>query len=70
METPETSVGALYIKTEMGDLRVRPGEIAVIQRGIRYQVAPDDATNARGYILEVYSGHFTLPDLGLIGELA
>lgn len=54
-----------------------PGEIAVVQRGIRFAVALDltsetangtsSAEGARGYVLEVYNGHFVLPDLGPIG---
>ena len=59
--------GTLDIKTELGKLLVRPGEIAVIPRGVRYRV---DLLNsaARGYILELYQGHFQLPELGPIGS--
>eukprot|EP00162_Nutomonas_longa_P014578 comp22026_c0_seq2/m.50716 comp22026_c0_seq2/g.50716 ORF comp22026_c0_seq2/g.50716 comp22026_c0_seq2/m.50716 type:complete len:297 (-) comp22026_c0_seq2:1115-2005(-) len=59
-------LGALDIRTELGRLRVRPGEIAVVQRGIRWSVDPA-AGPCRGYILEVYQGHFRLPELGPIG---
>ena len=59
--------GALLLTTELGKLEVRPGEIAVVQRGIRFQVALLDCPAARGYLLEVFNGHFVLPDLGLIG---
>lgn len=58
--------GTLNIRTEFGYLSVAPNEIAVIQRGIRFSVELTDG-KARGYILEVFSGHFELPDLGLIG---
>ncbi|KAL7746541.1 hypothetical protein RI367_008068 [Sorochytrium milnesiophthora] len=58
--------GALNIRTEFGWLYVEPNEIAVIQRGVRFQVMLPDGPS-RGYILEVYSGHFELPDLGPIG---
>ena len=47
---------------------VGPTEICVIQRGIRFSVEPLDGA-ARGYVLEVFQGHFQLPDLGVIGEL-
>lgn len=60
------SAGRLRITTEFGRLDVAPGEIAVVQRGVRFAVALAGGP-ARGYVLEVFSGHFTLPDLGPIG---
>ena len=57
--------GTLDIQTEFGFLEVHPGEIAVIQRGIQFSVAVDGPT--RGYICEVYNGHYKIPDLGPIG---
>ncbi|KAK0391669.1 hypothetical protein NLU13_1168 [Sarocladium strictum] len=60
--------GALDIRTELGRLLVRPGEIAVIPRGIRYRVDLVDGAPIRGYILELYEGHFQLPELGPIGS--
>ncbi|KAK9820068.1 hypothetical protein WJX72_005739 [[Myrmecia] bisecta] len=59
--------GGLRITTEFGIMEVLPGEICVIQRGMRFSVALL-GSNARGYVLEVFQGHFTLPDLGLIGS--
>mmetsp|Transcript_12753 Transcript_12753/g.39127 ORF Transcript_12753/g.39127 Transcript_12753/m.39127 type:complete len:459 (+) Transcript_12753:87-1463(+) len=59
--------GTLRIVTEMGLLVVPPGHICVIQRGIRFQVSFNDSDFARGYICEVYEGHYELPDLGPIG---
>lgn len=59
--------GSLFIATEFGALNVKPGEIAVIPRGIKYQVSLPDKT-ARGYILENYGAPFRLPDLGPIGS--
>ena len=59
---------ALLIRTELGLLEVSPGEIAVVPRGIKFQVQisePDTA--ARGYICENYGGAFELPELGPIG---
>lgn len=49
-------------------MNIVPGEIAVVQRGIRFQVSLLDCSWARGYVLEVFNGHFTLPELGPIGE--
>eukprot|EP00803_Ostreobium_quekettii_P003922 evm.model.scf_3626.1 EVM.evm.TU.scf_3626.1 scf_3626:474-4330(-) len=58
--------GALAVLTEFGILHVRPSEICVIQRGMRFsvQLLEDEA---RGYVLEVFGGHFRIPDLGPIG---
>ncbi|KAF8536388.1 homogentisate 1,2-dioxygenase [Trichophaea hybrida] len=60
--------GDLDIRTELGCLYVRPSEIIVIPRGIRFHVKlPTGA--ARGYILETYTAqHFELPELGPIGS--
>ena len=59
--------GALDIQTELGRLLVRQNEIAVIPRGIRYSVSLPDGP-ARGYVCELFEGHFRLPDLGAIGS--
>ncbi|KAG2428612.1 hypothetical protein HYH02_014313 [Chlamydomonas schloesseri] len=58
--------GALRLKTEFGLLDVAPGEVAVVPRGVRFAVVLHCAA-ARGYVLETFQGHFTLPDLGPIG---
>ncbi|HZX28549.1 MAG TPA: homogentisate 1,2-dioxygenase [Telluria sp.] len=59
--------GRLAIATEMGLVEIEPQEIAVIPRGVRFQVAlPDGA--ARGYICENYGALLRLPDLGVIGS--
>ncbi|MET9700321.1 homogentisate 1,2-dioxygenase [Streptomyces sp. NPDC006529] len=58
--------GALLLRTEFGLLGVRPGEIALIPRGIRFRVELLDAT-ARGYVCENYGRPFELPHLGPIG---
>lgn len=60
--------GVLDIQTELGHLLVRPNEICVIPRGIRYRVSLTDNKPIRGYILELYQGHFALPELGPIGS--
>lgn len=59
--------GDLDIRTEFGWLLVRPMEIAVIPRGVKYQVHLPSG-KARGYALELYEGHFVLPELGPIGS--
>ncbi|KAJ9138241.1 Homogentisate 1,2-dioxygenase [Pleurostoma richardsiae] len=61
-------LGVLDIQTELGRLLVRPNEIAVIPRGIRYRVKVPEGP-VRGYVLEIYEQHhFTLPELGPIGS--
>lgn len=60
--------GALDIQTELGRLLVRPNEICVIPRGIRYRVTLPAKESVRGFILELYEGHFHLPELGPIGS--
>ena len=59
--------GVLDIQTELGKLLVRPNEICVIPRGVRHRVTLPDGP-VRGYICELYQGHFQLPDLGPIGS--
>ncbi|KAB8212762.1 putative homogentisate 1,2-dioxygenase [Aspergillus novoparasiticus] len=59
--------GVLDIQTELGKLMVRPNEICVIPRGVRYRVTLP-AGPVRGYICELYQGHYQLPDLGPIGS--
>lgn len=61
--------GSLRFKTEMGILEVKPGEIIVIPRGIKYQVELMES-KARGYICENYGQHFRLPELGILGANA
>jgi homogentisate 1,2-dioxygenase len=57
---------AIELRTEFGVMVVSPGEIAVIPRGIKFQVHLP-AGIARGYLLENYGEPFRLPDLGPIG---
>ena len=59
--------GALNLRTEFGALQVKPGEIALIPRGVRFAVDLPDGT-ARGYVCENYDAAFRLPDLGPIGS--
>ncbi|KAJ5718467.1 homogentisate 1-2-dioxygenase [Penicillium malachiteum] len=58
--------GALDIQTEFGKLYVQPGELVVIQRGLRFRVDLPDGPS-RGYILEVWGTCFELPELGPLG---
>jgi len=59
--------GRLHIATELGIVDIEPHEIAVIPRGVRFQVRlPDGA--ARGYICENFGALLRLPDLGPIGS--
>ncbi len=59
-------LGELSLNTEFGVLKIKPGEIAVIPRGVKYKVdlLQDEA---RGYVLENYGPALRLPNLGIIG---
>jgi len=59
--------GRLLLTTELGILDVKPGEIAVVPRGMAFSVALPDGPS-RGYICENYGAHFRLPELGPIGS--
>ncbi|MFJ8078644.1 homogentisate 1,2-dioxygenase [Streptomyces sp. NPDC096176] len=66
--------GGLLLVTEFGLLPARPGEIALIPRGVRFRVELLDTASdagqsptARGYVCENYGQPFQLPDLGPIG---
>jgi hypothetical protein len=61
------SKGVLDIRTELGHLLVRPNEICVIPRGIRYNMLLPEGP-VRGYALELYQGRYTLPNLGPLGS--
>ncbi|MFT4977285.1 MAG: homogentisate 1,2-dioxygenase, partial [Myxococcota bacterium] len=58
--------GRLHIRTELGRLNVGPGEIAILPRGIRFQILLRDGT-ARGWVGELFDGHFQLPERGPVG---
>lgn len=47
-------------------MAISTGEIAVIPRGVRFAVNVTGPT--RAYVLEIYDGHFVIPDLGPIGS--
>ena len=58
--------GSLLLHTELGQLEVAPGEIAVLPRGVRFRVELAGA-RARGYVCENYGAPFELPERGPIG---
>ncbi len=59
-------LGPLLLHTELGRLRVAPGEIAVLPRGLRFR-AELPGGPARGYLCENYGAPFTLPERGPVG---
>ncbi|KDQ59299.1 hypothetical protein JAAARDRAFT_127432 [Jaapia argillacea MUCL 33604] len=70
--------GRLDIQTEFGKwvaccallhsvlLMARPGELVVIQRGMKFKISLPDGPS-RGYIQEIFGSHYELPDLGPLG---
>jgi len=58
--------GALDITTELGRLRVKPGEVALLPRGLAFKVDVQGPT--RAYVCENYGAPFRLPELGPIGS--
>ncbi|MDO9094802.1 MAG: homogentisate 1,2-dioxygenase [Rubrivivax sp.] len=62
--------GALRITTELGLLDVKPGEVALLPRGLAFKIDCSDGPDApfRGYIAENYGAPFRLPELGPIGS--
>lgn len=61
---PET--GGIRVRTELGVIEARPGEIVLISRAIKFAVDVLDGP-IRGYVCENYGAPFVLPDLGPIG---
>ena len=65
--------GSILIFAELGKLEVRPGEIAVVPRGMKLRVELLEkeggvSGGARGYLCENYGAAFRLPELGPIGS--
>jgi homogentisate 1,2-dioxygenase len=58
--------GRLLLHTEFGPIEARPGEIAVIPRGVKFRAELPDGP-AGGYVCENYGALFRLPELGPIG---
>ncbi|WP_050469586.1 homogentisate 1,2-dioxygenase [Herbaspirillum chlorophenolicum] len=59
--------GRLQLLTEMGVVDIEPQEIAVIPRGVRFQVRLPDG-QASGYVCENFGALLRLPDLGPLGS--
>jgi homogentisate 1,2-dioxygenase len=61
--------GELEIRTEMGTFCVGQCDLALIPKGLLFQVnlASGNAGVARGYYLENFGDQFVIPDLGPIG---
>jgi homogentisate 1,2-dioxygenase len=64
--------GSLEIFTELGRLEIKPGEIILIPRGLKFKVgiagpSAEGGRGVRGYVCENYGAHFRLPELGPIG---
>ena len=58
--------GSLLLVTELGKLEAKPGEIAVVPRGMKFSVLVEGPV--RGYVCENYGAAFRLPELGPIGS--
>lgn len=61
--------GELTLATEFGSLELKPGWIAVIPRGIKFQVQLK-TPSASGYLCENFSLPLSLPNLGVMGANA
>lgn len=57
--------GTLFVRTLNGRLVVKPKEILIIPRGIKFSVDVEGET--KGWVAEVFGHHFSLPELGPIG---
>ncbi|MEK6243575.1 MAG: homogentisate 1,2-dioxygenase [Pseudomonadota bacterium] len=60
-------LGGLLIFSELGKIEAKPGEIAVMPRGMKFKVGLPDGPS-RGYVCENYGAPFRLPELGPIGS--
>lgn len=60
-------LGRLELLTELGRIDLEPQEIAVIPRGIRFQVRLPDGP-VQGYVCENFGALLRLPDLGPLGS--
>jgi homogentisate 1,2-dioxygenase len=61
--------GGLQIRTELGLIEANPGEIALVPRGMKFQINPLAASGGActGYVGENFGAPFHLPELGPIG---
>ena len=61
--------GTLTIQTEFGFLEVSPGEFFVLPQGLKMTVTLKAGTSfARGWVSEIFQGHFSLPNRGPLGS--
>jgi homogentisate 1,2-dioxygenase len=58
--------GRLIVRTELGVLHAKPGDVLLLPRGLAFSVALPDGPS-RGYVAENYGAPFRLPELGPIG---
>lgn len=58
--------GRLDIRTELGCLMVKPGEVVLMPTGVRFSVELPDGPS-RGYIQEVFGTRHQLPERGVLG---
>jgi homogentisate 1,2-dioxygenase len=59
--------GTLVARTECGVLRVAPGEVLLVPRGLKLTIDLPDG-RGRGYVGEVFGVRFRLPERGPIGS--
>ncbi len=59
--------GSIEIQTELGKMRIAPGSIGIIPRGLKFKVLLLEGLSA-GYVAENYGLPFRLPELGPIGS--
>ena len=59
--------GGIRITTEVGVLKVAPGEVALVPRGMKFRVDLVEGP-IRGFLCENFGHALILPDLGLIGS--
>ncbi len=62
---PQT--GGLIAHTECGVIKIVPGEMCVIPRGMKFRIVLQD-DYSRGYLCENYGAKFRLPERGLVGS--
>jgi len=59
-------LGTLILFTELGKIKIKPGQIAVLPRGITTKISSPDKIS-KGYICENYGSKFNLPEKGVVG---
>ena len=61
--------GVLRVRTECGLLEVAPGECMVLPQGMKMTVELKDGhASSRGWVAEIFEGHFSLPNRGPFGS--